>query len=165
VLTPKQQRFVAEYLVDLNATQAAIRAGYPRAGARQQASRLLTNVDIERAVIAAQAAQNVRLAVAADQAREQNAFIALADPVDIIDKQGSLLPLPQMPRRIRCAIRSIEVVKRNLMSGDGQTDATYKVTFWDKSKALEMEYKRHGLLTEKIEHSGGLTIRHELGDD
>lgn len=54
-LTPKQQRFVEEYLVDLNATQAAIRAGYSARTAAVQASRLLTNVNICFAVKAGQA--------------------------------------------------------------------------------------------------------------
>lgn len=49
-LTPKQQRFVAEYAVDLNATQAAIRAGYSEHTAKQQGSRLLSNVDVRRAL-------------------------------------------------------------------------------------------------------------------
>jgi hypothetical protein len=43
-LTPKQARFVQEYLIDLNATQAAIRVGYSKKTATEQASRLLTNV-------------------------------------------------------------------------------------------------------------------------
>lgn len=45
-MTPKQLRFVEEYLVDLNATQAAIRVGYSEKTARQQGARLLTNADI-----------------------------------------------------------------------------------------------------------------------
>jgi hypothetical protein len=45
-LTPKQARFVAEYLIDLNASQAAIRAGYSKTGARTEGSRLLANADI-----------------------------------------------------------------------------------------------------------------------
>lgn len=49
-LSPKQQRFVAEYLKDQNATQAAIRAGYSPGTAKQQGSRLLTNADVASAV-------------------------------------------------------------------------------------------------------------------
>lgn len=49
-LTPKQQRFVEEYLIDLNATQAAIRTGYSAKTANEQASRLLANVKIAAAV-------------------------------------------------------------------------------------------------------------------
>lgn len=48
-LTDKQQRFVAEYLVDRNATQAAMRAGYSEKTAQQQGSRLLLNVMVETA--------------------------------------------------------------------------------------------------------------------
>lgn len=49
-LNPKQAKFVAEYLVDLNATQAAVRAGYSKRTAKQQGSRLLTVVDVQRAI-------------------------------------------------------------------------------------------------------------------
>ena len=53
-LTPKQQRFVEEYLIDLNATQAAIRAGYSEKTAQEQSSRLLSNVMVSQAVETAQ---------------------------------------------------------------------------------------------------------------
>ena len=49
-LTPKQQCFIEEYLIDLNAAQSAIRAGYSEKTAKQQASRLLTNVDVAAAI-------------------------------------------------------------------------------------------------------------------
>jgi phage terminase small subunit len=53
-MTPKQAAFVREYLIDLNATQAAIRAGYSEETAKQQGSRLLTNVDVAKAISEAQ---------------------------------------------------------------------------------------------------------------
>ena len=56
-LTPKQARFVAEYLVDLNGKQAAVRAGYSRATAEQQASRLLRNAQVRAAIDAEQTAR------------------------------------------------------------------------------------------------------------
>ena len=56
-LTDKQQRFVEEYLVDLNAMQAAIRAGYSERMAQEQSSRLLSNVMVQEAVREAQAAR------------------------------------------------------------------------------------------------------------
>ena len=49
-LTPKQERFVEEYLIDLNATQAAIRAGYSAKTAEAQGSRLLSNVNVSALV-------------------------------------------------------------------------------------------------------------------
>lgn len=53
-LTAKQERFVSEYLIDLNATQAAIRAGYSEKAANREGSRLLSNVDIAEAIVTAQ---------------------------------------------------------------------------------------------------------------
>lgn len=66
-LTPKQERFVQEYLVDLNATQAAIRAGYSAKTAREQASRLLSNVNVMEAVADGKAARTQRLEITQDQ--------------------------------------------------------------------------------------------------
>jgi len=65
-LSPKQQRFVAEYLVDLNATQAAIRAGYSARTAEQQGPRLLGNVEVGEAIRAAQAERAKRVEVDQD---------------------------------------------------------------------------------------------------
>jgi phage terminase small subunit len=154
----KRQRFVAEYLIDLNATQAAIRAGYSRKTAGQKGFELLKKADIAAAVATRIHAQTEQLGLTADQLREQNTFIALSDPIDIIDAAGNLLPLREMPRRIRCAIRSIEVVKRNLTSGDGVTDLTYRIQFWDKLKAIELEYRRFGLLKDVHEMHHRVTL-------
>lgn len=77
--TPKQQRFIEEYLVDLNATQAAIRAGYSAKTAAEQASRLLTNVKVAAAVAEARAALTARTEITQDTVlkgfyREANYF-------------------------------------------------------------------------------------------
>lgn len=63
VLTAKQTRFIDEYLVDANGTQAAIRAGYGAAGARVAAYRLLTNVAVSSAIEARQRADAIRLSM------------------------------------------------------------------------------------------------------
>lgn len=65
-LTARQEAFVREYLVDLNATQAAIRAGYSARTARSQGQRMLTNVDIVQAVAAEQSARAERVEITAD---------------------------------------------------------------------------------------------------
>ena len=63
LMTAKQARFIDEYLVDANGTQAAIRAGYGAAGARVAAHRLLTNVAISSAIEARQRVDATRLSV------------------------------------------------------------------------------------------------------
>jgi len=75
-LTPRQQRFVEEYLVDLNGTQAAIRAGYSAKTAKQQASRLLTNVDVQTAIKDRQEVRSERLDITVDSITKQLLSIA-----------------------------------------------------------------------------------------
>lgn len=65
-LTPKQQRFIEEYPVDLNATQAAIRAGYSKKTAQEQGSRLLSNVMVAEAIAEVQAKRSERVSVSQD---------------------------------------------------------------------------------------------------
>jgi len=65
-LTPKQQRFVEEYLIDLNATQAAIRAGYSERTAEQQGSRLLSNVKVAKTINDALVSRSKRTKITAD---------------------------------------------------------------------------------------------------
>src|SRR3954466_9694923 len=79
-LNDRQARFVAEYLVDLNATQAAIRAGYSPASARTQAADLLTNPNISAAIAEAQAARSRRTEVTADRVVLELARVAFGDP-------------------------------------------------------------------------------------
>ena len=66
ILTPRQSRFVDEYLVDLNATQAAIRAGYSARTANEQGPRLLVNVRIATAIQIAQEVRSQRVLIAQD---------------------------------------------------------------------------------------------------
>lgn len=84
-LTDKQQRFVEEYLVDLNATQAAIRAGYSPHTANEQGAQLLAKLSIQQAVRDARSAQQARTAITADLVLTRIANIALADPRELVE--------------------------------------------------------------------------------
>lgn len=77
-LNERQRAFVDEYIVDLNATQAAIRAGYSPRTAAEQACRLLTNVKVQAAVQAAKAARSERTEITADNVLRELAAIAFA---------------------------------------------------------------------------------------
>src|SRR4051795_2170385 len=79
-LNDRQARFVAEYLLDLNATQAAVRAGYSPQSARTQAADLLTNPNIEAAIAEAQAERSRRTEVTADRVVLELARVAFGDP-------------------------------------------------------------------------------------
>ena len=75
-MTDKQARFCEEYMIDLNATQAAIRAGYSPKTANEQAARLLANVSIQNRIAQLQAEQSRRTGVSADRVVRELAKVA-----------------------------------------------------------------------------------------
>lgn len=83
-LTAKQARFVDEYLIDLNATQAAIRAGYSAGSAEVEGSRLLRNAKVAAEVSSRQAERAKRTEITQDRVLEELWAIATADPNELI---------------------------------------------------------------------------------
>lgn len=83
-LSPRQQAFVSEYLVDRNATKAATRAGYSAKTAYSQGQRLLKNAEVKAALDAAIAAQSIRTEITADAVLKRWWDIATADPREIV---------------------------------------------------------------------------------
>ncbi len=81
-LRDKRQRFVDEYLADLNATQAALRAGYSARTAKQQGSRLLSNVDVASAIAAGQSRRSERTGVRQDQVLAELTKLGFANMAD-----------------------------------------------------------------------------------
>jgi phage terminase small subunit len=107
-LTPKQQRFVEEYLIDLNSTQAAIRAGYSARTADVQASEILSIPKVAAAVEAAIGERSKRTEITGDSVLRELLLIATADIGQAFDEAGCLLPLGEMPENTRRAISGIE---------------------------------------------------------
>ena len=93
----QRQRFVEEYLVDLNGTEAAIRAGYSRKSAKAQASQLLALPEVQAAVSAGQASRSERTKVTADWVLERLRAEAEADILDLYDDDGALKPIKNWP--------------------------------------------------------------------
>lgn len=160
-LNPKQQRFVAEYLVDLNATQAAIRAGYSVDTAGAIGFELLTKPEISDAVAIAKAAQLGRTELTATRVLEELRRLSFSNVQDLFDDDGNLRPIRELTREQAACIASLEVVKKNAVAGDGMIDTIYKVKVWDKTRSLEMVAKHFKLLTDvvRIEDSNAITNR------
>lgn len=78
-LTARQERFVAEYLIDLVATQAAIRAGYSKKTAEQQGNRLLGNAKVAAAIAEAQSKRSERTEITQDRVLQELAKIGFSD--------------------------------------------------------------------------------------
>ena len=81
-LTPKQERFCQEYIIDLNGAQAAIRAGYSVKDARTQASRLSTNANIQKYIAELQQKKNAALDLKAEDTLREIARMAFASDTD-----------------------------------------------------------------------------------
>ncbi|MCX4025065.1 terminase small subunit [Endozoicomonas sp. SM1973] len=168
-LTPKQAMFVKEYLVDLNATQAAIRAGYSAKTASEQGARLLGNVKIQAALGEVQQKRGNRLDVTADRIEKELAKIAFSHITDVIDWREITLESnedePNHSAAIAC--QSIRLKDSDTLSPEvtatiqeiSQTAHGVKVKLYDKLKALELLGRRHGIFIDKVEHSG--TIKNQ----
>lgn len=157
-LTPKQQRFVAEYLVDLNATAAYRRAGYACRtdnAAAASASALLRNPKVAAAVAEAQARHAAGAGVTAERVLKEVAALAFSDIGALLDFTGDepRLKAPRdIPEEARRCISSVKVKRR--VEGRGAAARTVQVLefkLWDKGAALEKLGRRLGLFPHKID--------------
>jgi phage terminase small subunit len=127
-MTDKQRRFVEEYLIDLNATQAAVRAGYAVNVANRTGSRLLSNVDIKKAI---------------EERMESKTSELIASQDEVLKYLTSVM---------RGTAESEEIVVLAKING---TTEPMKVTKHpsekDKLKAAELMGKRYGIFTDKIQ--------------
>jgi len=164
-LTPKQQRFAEEYLIDLNATQAAIRAGYSENSAKDIACENLAKPNIADAIANAQQERSERTQVKADDVVRELARIGFSDIRKAFTENGNLRSPTNWDDETAAAISSIEVVARNT----GQTDEignkvverVHKLRFWDKNSSLEKLAKHLGMFTEKREVLAEITVKDE----
>lgn len=162
MLSDKQQRFVSEYLVTLNASEAARRAGYSEKTAASQGQRLLRNVEIQEAVGVGKAGQLEKAELTAARVLEEIRRLSFSDLRTLFDETGNLRPLHTLTSEQAACIASVEVVKKNLTAGDGQMDTVIKLKVWDKTRSLEMLAKHFALLTERVQHGGEIVMRHEM---
>lgn len=157
-LNPKQHRFVAEYLIDLNATQAAVRCGYTPRAAKQQGWRLLRRPEIAAAIAAGKSKQLDACDLTAGRVLEEIRRIALVDTRSFFDEHGDVKPMQDLTPEQGAALAGFEVLIKNAKAGDGVTDTIHKFKLWDKPRVLEMCMKHFGLLEERVQHSGDITI-------
>ena len=150
-LTPKQQRFVEEYLIDLNATQAAIRSGYSEKTARDIGCENLAKPNIAKAIEEAQNKRKEQTQIDAAYVLKRLVEIDQMDVLDIMDDQMKIRPVNEWPKVWRQYVVNLE----NLELSDGE--GCFKKIKWpDKVKNLELlgKHVSVGAFKDKIEHSG-----------
>ena len=151
-LTAKQLLFVDEYLVDLNATRAAVRAGYTPKSAAKHSYRLLAKPRINAAVAARMAERARRVQMSQDRVLREVASLAFSDLRRAFAADGALLPVQAWPEELAAAVASVKV--REVKGDDGVVVAEVKeIRFWDKGRALDLAARHLGMLRDRLEVS------------
>lgn len=148
-LTPKQQRFVEEYIVDLNATQAAIRAGYSEKTARSKGQQLLTKVDIQAEIRKRTNKHAQETGITKERVLRELACIGMADYTDFVNIQNGRIIVKDtedIPKALRPAITSIRY------NSQGQVE----VRLADKNRALEMLCRHLGMFNDSASNQDAL---------
>jgi phage terminase small subunit len=161
VLSPKQERFVREYLKDLNATKAAERAGYSKRTARAQGSLMLTNVDIATAIQQGKAKRAKRVEIEADDVLRELGCIAFGNVTDLVEVSDTgdvrVRPLHTLRPRVQRSVESITQTRSERLSPDGgdplETVQT-KVKMHSKIAALRMLMDHLGMDAPKKTEQG-----------
>src|SRR5690606_18905942 len=135
-LTPKRQRFVREYLIDLNATKAAERAGYSKRSAYTEGSRLLENAEIQAEVTRLRKAQLEKIEITAERVLQEIAKMAFFDPRKLFDAEGKPIPIQDLDDVTAASIAGLDVSTAKL--DEVVTAAVLKYKLADKRANLEL---------------------------
>lgn len=149
-MTNKQKRFCEEYLIDLNATQAAIRAGYSAKSAHSIATENMQKPAVRARIDEALAARSKRTGVNADRVVRELARVAFVNPTDVINMDSATLKA-DATNDDTAAVASVKV--KTIPTADGQ-GVEREIKMADKLKALELLGRHLGMFTDKVEHSG-----------
>ncbi len=151
MLKRKQKRFVEEYLIYLNATQAAIRAGYSVDTAYSIGAELLKKPEIKNAIERAIAERSRRTGITQERVLQELARIAFVDPTAVLDfSTGEVIASASSDDR--AALASVKVKQ-----GRGGTEREVKLQ--DKVKALELLGKHIGLFAERVQLEGNAVVQ------
>lgn len=149
-MNERQKRFIVEYLIDRNGTQAAIRAGYSPKTANEQASRLLAKDNIRAAVDAKTHKVMSKLEITAERVLKERARLAFLDPRKLVDAKGKALGLHELDEDTAAAVAGFETIGRRVS----------KLKIADKNASLTALEKHLGLY--KDDAGGGSPLHIHL---
>lgn len=133
--TPKQERFCQEYLVDFNATQAAIRAGYSAKTAYAIGEQNLRKTEIQLRIQQGRKALADKTEITRERVLQEYANVAFGDIREFFDENNRLKPVQGLSDKAAAALAGVDVDE--LWGGDIQIGETKKIKRWDKIKALD----------------------------
>lgn len=152
-LTDKQASFVNEYIIDLNATQAAIRAGYSAKTANKIACNLLTKVDIQNSISERMKKREERTEITQDRVLQEYAKLAFFDARKLFNADGTPKPINELDDDTAAAVAGIDVLEEFEGTGDDRKfigyTKKYKIT--DKKGALDSVARHLGMFNDKLD--------------
>ena len=158
-LTDKQELFCREYLVDLNATQAAIRAGYSKKTSEQLSYQLLQKTSVQNYIQELKQQRNDRNKIDADYVLKRLVEIDQMDIADILTPSGDFLPIKEWPKTWRTTLSGLNIA----IIGSGDSEAIMKKIKWpDKTKNLELLGKHVSVQAFKEKNETTVNMADEL---
>ncbi len=161
-MTPKQQMFVKEYLIDLNATQAAIRAGYSAKTAYAAGERLLRHVEVSEALAEAQGERVAKVGIDAEYVLNRLVEIDQMDVLDIMDEKMAIKPVSEWPKVWRQYLSGFDLAEMFEGTGDDRAmvGILKKIKWPDKTKNLELLGKHINVqaFKDRVEQTGNVAI-------
>jgi len=158
MLTPKQARFVEEYLVDANGKAAAIRAGYSPKTAEVQASRLLRSPKVRVPFEDAMQARSKRTEVTADRVVTEYAMISFANMRDYWPRTGETIDLQRLDRDRTAAVK--EIIIDEFVDQAGTLHRRTRLKLHDKRAALDSLARHLGMFVDRSVHEA--TFEHRV---
>lgn len=161
-MTPKQEMFCREFLIDLNGTQAAIRAGYSAKTANRIATEILSKPEIKRRIEELKQQRQEVIGVDASYVLQRLIDIDQMDARDILNDDGSVKPIYDWPDVWRQSISGVDLME---ISNSENVAATLKKIKWpDKIKNLEL-LGRHvsvAAFKDRLELSGNVGLAERM---
>ena len=161
-LTDRQQRFVEEYLIDLNGTQAAIRAGYSPDSANAQSTKMLTKGNVSACVRKAIAERSKRTGITQDRVLRELARIGFVNVPDVVNALDATIK-EDADADDTTAISSVKV--KTTRTKDESEITEREIKFHDKVKSLELIGKHLAMFTENLNIKEEATIRIEFSNE
>lgn len=143
-LTPKQEMFCKEYIIDFNATRAAIAAGYSKKTASETGYENLRKPQIIEHINKLSKKHTDKLEITVDRVLQEYARIAFLDPAELVDESGNLLPLHELPEDVRRAVGGLDIVS-SYNKNTEERETKHRLKILDKGKALESLSRYLGL--------------------
>lgn len=152
-LNEMQARFCREFLIDRNASKAAIRAGYSPNGVEATASKLLTVAKVADRINALISLQEKRLDIKADEILKELRRVGMSDVRELYKEDGTVKHPKEWPDDLARAVSSIEVEELfEFVNGEKVwIGYTKKIKLWSKTQALDMLGKHKKLFTDRVE--------------